>query len=92
MYLTYVKSLDRGVFEYFGPFGVFLFFRNMHYGYKNLWVMTLSLTLYIIFIIVFLFICIFILFNLSNILLLCPLLLINSCYLILLIILCDLLN
>lgn len=35
MYLVYVKSLDRGVFEYFGPNGMFLLFRNLHYYYKN---------------------------------------------------------
>lgn len=89
MYLTYVKSLDRGIFEFFGPFGVFLFFRNLHYYYKNLWFMVLSLTLYIIFIVVFLFIGVFLLFNLSNILLLFPLLLVNSSFLILLILVCD---
>lgn len=89
IYLIYVKSLDRGIFELFGPFGLFIFFRNINFYYKNLYFVFLSLTLYIIFIVIILFMLLFLLFNLSNILLLCPLLLINSFFLIIILFICD---
>ena len=81
MYFIYLKTLDRGIFEFFGPNGVYLLLKNLHYYYKNWFFVYLSFTLYIIFIFVFIFIFMFMFYNLLNIFILSPLLFIDSSFL-----------
>lgn len=92
VYLTYVKTLDRGFFELIGPFGIYLFFRNIHYYYKNTWYVILSFTLFIFISFISLFIIILLFFYLSNIIFLSPNLIIDYAFFILLIILCSIIN
>lgn len=85
MYLIYVKSLDRGFFEYIGPYGMFLFFRNIYYYYYNWFYVILSFTLYTIFLFISTIIFIILLLNIPSCVLLFYSVILNSIFLIFLI-------
>lgn len=82
MYLIYIKSLDRGFFEYIGPYGIFLLFRNIYYYYYNWFYVIISFTLYTIILFIIFIIFIFLLLKIPYLCLLFYNISLNSFFLI----------
>lgn len=48
------KYLDKGIFEYLGPFGIYNFFKNLHFMFKDVWVPLIFMYIFSMLIICFL--------------------------------------
>jgi hypothetical protein len=59
-YVSVNKYLDKGLFEYFGPYGLYKFFRLMHKVIRDIWVTNILFNIFFMFLFMSLFILIFI--------------------------------
>lgn len=61
-YIVTNKYLDKGFFEYFGPFGTYKFFYFLHHYFQNSWPLVIFFSIFFLFLAVCIFTCYWILF------------------------------